>query len=57
MVGITVVDEFQSLQFPPWKVAGEKDDDVGSDRLVSKNEEVRGITNGTGDYDDREDNC
>ena len=56
MVGITVVDEFQGLQFPPWKVTGEKDDDVRSDGLVGNNEEVRGIANGTGDYKNRKDN-
>ena len=56
MVGITVVHELQCLQFPSWVVAGEKDDDVGSNRLVGNNEEVRSITNGTGDYKERKDN-
>ena len=58
MAGIAVFDEFQCLQFPSWKViAAEKDNDVRSNRLVGNNKEVRGISDGTGDYDDREDNC
>ena len=58
MAGIAFFDELQGLEFPSSKViAAEKDNDVRSNRLVGNNKEVRGISDGTGDYDDREDNC